>query len=67
MYAIWLRNLETVVRKVNNRKSLVTSMKALTAILLENVELFRSEEYPKKDFYPWINCLDSYINQVSSI
>ena len=52
MSAIWMGNLEKILRKINNIKSLMIDMKAKTAIMLENVELLRSEEYSKKEFLP---------------
>ena len=52
MSAIWMGNLEQILRKINNIKSLMIDMKAKTAIMLENVELLRSEEYSKKESLP---------------
>ena len=52
MSAIWMGNLEKILRKINNIKSLMIEMKAKTAIMLENVELLRSEEYSKKESLP---------------
>ena len=52
MSAIWMGNLEKILRKINNIKSLMIDMKAKTAIMLENVELLRSEEYSKKESLP---------------
>ena len=49
MSAIWMGNLEKILRKINNIKLLVIDMEAETAIMLENVELLRSEEYSKKE------------------
>ena len=52
MSATWMGNLEKILRKINNLKSLMIDMKAKTAIMLENVELLRSEEYSKKESLP---------------
>ena len=52
MSAIWMGNLEKILRKINNIKSLMIDMKAKTAIMLENVELLKSEEYSKKESLP---------------
>ena len=52
MSATWMGNLEKILRKINNIKSLMIDMKAKTAIMLENVELLRSEEYSKKESLP---------------
>ena len=52
MSATWMGNLEKILRKINNITSLMIEMKAKTAIMLENVELLRSEEYSKKESLP---------------
>ena len=52
MSATWMGNLEKILRKINNIKSLMIDMKAKTAIMLENVELLNSEEYSNKESLP---------------
>ena len=50
--AIWVKNLSSIVNKMNNTKSLMIDMKPKDAIKLVIVELNKSETYSKENILP---------------
>ena len=47
---IWVKNLNSIVNKMNNTKSLMTDMKPKDAVKLDTVKLDKT--YPKEDVLP---------------
>ena len=60
---IWAKNLNSIVSKMHNTKSLKTDMELKDANELETVELDKSETYPKDESYLKM----IYISQVNSM
>ena len=50
VFAIWVKNLNSIVNKMNNTKSLIIGMKPKDAVKLDIVKLEESETYTEKKY-----------------
>ena len=50
VFAIWVKNLNSIVNKMDNTKSLIIGMKPKDAVKLDIVKLEESETYTEKKY-----------------
>ena len=50
VFAIWVKNLNSIVNKMDNTKSLIIGMKSKDAVKLDIVKLEESETYTEKKY-----------------
>ena len=64
---IWVRYLNRIVNKMNNKRSLMIDMKPKDAMKLDIVKLDKSTLIPKTKCYPKMVYTDIYIDRVNNM
>ena len=62
--AIWVKNLNKILNKMNNTVSSMIGMKPKNAVKLNNVPL---DKYPEETVLPEDDCIDIFINLVNNM